>query len=292
MAGAHFLVVFSDLDGTLLDHDSYSFDAARSALERLAGQGVPVILCSSKTRAEIERLRPQLGLHHPFISENGGALFIPDGYFPFALDASRRLPTCQAIEFGTPYHELVNALHEGAETQRIPVKGFSDMSIQEVGQICRLPLLHARLAKLREYDEPFQILDPSPSARSRLLRVLHRRGLRSTRRSRFEHLTGRNDKGVAAAMLRSLYERATGERVTTIGLGDSLSDLALLRAVDIPIIVENHEAQASARLLRKIPTARLTNGEGASGWAEGIGVALADVQVKAMPSWIGATSEV
>ncbi len=292
MLDSPFLVVITDLDGTLLDHDTYACDAARDTLDLLARTGVPVVLCSSKTQAEIAAVQRELGIRHPCISENGGALFIPDNYFPFLPGIVRRVHNGVALEFGSPYSDVVAALQVVASRLRTTVVGFNDMSIEQVAEECHLSLAQARLAKLREYDEPFQILDPSPSARSRLLRVLHRRGLRSTRSSRFEHLTGRNDKGVAAAMLRSLYERATGERVTTIGLGDSLSDLALLRAVDIPIIVENHEAQASARLLRKIPTARLTNGEGASGWAEGIGVALAAVQVKAMPSWIGATSEV
>src|SRR5512146_373029 len=285
MANRRFLVVFSDLDGTLLDHDTYSFQAARAALEELARARVPLVLCSSKTRAEIEQLRPQLALGHPFISENGGALFVPEGYFPFATGGVRRWPACEAIEFGTPYHALVTALREAADTLRIPVVGFSDMSVEEVARLCGLPLLQARLAKLREYDEPFRIIDPSPRTRSRLLRALHRRGLRCTRSSRFEHLTGRTDKGVAVAALRALYERAVEEPVVTIGLGDSLSDLPLLRAVDIPIIVDNQDAGASDRLLRKVPTARLTDKQGPSAWSEAISTALERLQVKAMPSW-------
>jgi mannosyl-3-phosphoglycerate phosphatase len=159
------------------------------------------------------------------------------------------------------------------------------MSVEEVARVCGLPLLQARLAKLREYDEPFRLLDPSPQARSRLLRALHRRGLRCARSSRFEHLTGRTDKGVAVAALRGLYERAVEEPLVTIGLGDSLSDLPLLRAVDIPIIVDNQDAGASDRLLRKVPTARLTDNQGPRGWAEAITGALEMLQVKAMPNW-------
>lgn len=283
MTGPRFLVVFTDLDGTLLDHSTYSFEAARQALERLSEDGVPVVLCSSKTRAEIERLRSQLGLAHPFISENGGALFVPDGYFPFPIEAPRRWPSFQAIEFGRPYHELVSALHSGAESLRIPVIGFSDLTVEDVARLCGLSLLQARLAKFREYDEPFRILDSSPSARSRLLRALHRQGLRCTRSSRFDHLTGQTDKGVAVARLRGLYDRAAGERVVAIGLGDSPSDLPLLRAVDLPIIVQNDEAEASGRLLQKIPTARLTSAHGASGWTEGIDATIAALEIKSLP---------
>ncbi|MCG7852909.1 MAG: HAD hydrolase family protein, partial [Methanosarcinaceae archaeon] len=47
-------VVFTDLDGTLIDHDTYSYKAARPALAALKKQGIPLIFCTSKTRAEIE----------------------------------------------------------------------------------------------------------------------------------------------------------------------------------------------------------------------------------------------
>ena len=66
------LLVFSDLDGTLLDHQSYSFQGAEKALQRLLHHSIPLILTSSKTRAELETLREKLGLHTPFIAENGG----------------------------------------------------------------------------------------------------------------------------------------------------------------------------------------------------------------------------
>jgi HAD superfamily hydrolase (TIGR01484 family) len=75
------LIVFTDLDGTLLD-ESYSFAAAQPALRKTAELDIPLVLCSSKTRREIEHYRKKLGNSHPFISENGGGIFIPEGYFP------------------------------------------------------------------------------------------------------------------------------------------------------------------------------------------------------------------
>ena len=82
MAQPHVIVV-SDLDGTLLDHETYSFDAARPALARLRQADVPLVLCTSKTRAEVESIRRSLDNEHPFIVENGGAVVIPLDYFSF-----------------------------------------------------------------------------------------------------------------------------------------------------------------------------------------------------------------
>ena len=55
-----------DLDGTLLDHHSYSWAAAEPALARVRALQIPLVLVTSKTAAELEVLRRQLDLPHPF----------------------------------------------------------------------------------------------------------------------------------------------------------------------------------------------------------------------------------
>jgi mannosyl-3-phosphoglycerate phosphatase len=70
-----FFVVFSDLDGTLLDHNTYGWQAAQPALNLCKKCHVPIVLVSSKTRAEMELLRGELSVSAPFVSENGGGIF-------------------------------------------------------------------------------------------------------------------------------------------------------------------------------------------------------------------------
>ncbi len=70
-------LIFTDLDGTLLDHDTYGYGDALPALELVKKRNVPLVLCTSKTREETSELRDELGLSHPFITENGGGIFIP-----------------------------------------------------------------------------------------------------------------------------------------------------------------------------------------------------------------------
>ena len=85
IADGHFptmmLLVFTDLDGTLLDHHSYSWAPARPALASLHERGDAVMLVSSKTLAEISTFRRELGLPHPVVAENGAVIDVPDGYF-------------------------------------------------------------------------------------------------------------------------------------------------------------------------------------------------------------------
>ncbi len=278
MVDTPFLVVVTDLDGTLLDHDTYGCEVARGTLDLLADNGVPLVLASSKTQAEIEAVQRDLGIHHPCISENGGALFIPDGYFPFLPSVVRRVHNGVALEFGSPYHDVVAALRVVAERLRTEVVGFNDMSAEEVAAVCGLPLARARLAKLREYDEPFRFVHPAPAARARLRAALQARGFRVTRGARFDHVTGRTDKGLPLAALATLYQRNVGRRALTVGLGDGLNDLALLANVDIPIVVRNPSAAAATgRLLAHLPAARITGKTGPAGWSEAVREVLAAV---------------
>ena len=95
-----FLVVITDLDGTLLDQQTYSYEPSLAAIERLRGQKFPLVLCSSKTAAEILALQRQLQLKEPFICESGGAIFLPRGYFPFPIAALKSQRQMDVIEFG------------------------------------------------------------------------------------------------------------------------------------------------------------------------------------------------
>lgn len=225
------IIVFTDVPSYPPDHHTLSFVAAADALGLLVRAGIPLVLCSSRTRAEIQVLQRDLDIHHPFIVEGGGALIIPVGYFSFPLPGARHTAVCEVIEFSRPYGELVDTLHDMALKLRIDVVGFSDMTVEveEVADDCGLSLLQARLAKLREYGEPFRMDDSSPATRNRLFRALHNAGLRCTRGGRYDYVTGVTDNSASVAMLRSFYKRADG-RVLTVGLGNTQNDVPLLSA--------------------------------------------------------------
>ena len=67
-------VIFTDLDGTVLNHHNYAYEAVLPLLEQLQLRGVPVILNSSKTLSELEVWQRRLHLHTPMIAENGGVI--------------------------------------------------------------------------------------------------------------------------------------------------------------------------------------------------------------------------
>jgi mannosyl-3-phosphoglycerate phosphatase len=251
------LVVFSDLDGTLLDGKDYSFDWARPALRLLAEQGIPLVLCSSKTRAEVAFQRDRLANRDPFIVENGGAVHVPKGYFAFGFDYDRTTADCFVVELGAPYETLVRALGELKRKTGIALRGFSDMTVQEVATYCGVPLGQAAQAKEREYDEPFLI--PQPDA---LAAVTAAAKLTITQGQRFHHLSA-SDKGRAVSVLLDLFKRARPDTLS-VGIGDTLNDLPLLAAVDIPILVQLVDGGYDSRVA--VSRLRYAEGVGPAGW--------------------------
>jgi mannosyl-3-phosphoglycerate phosphatase len=258
-------VVFTDLDGTLLDHDTYSFEDARPALDRLRRKGTPVVFTTSKTRAETEPLRARTGNTHPFITENGGAVFIPLSYFPFEPPGSQRRADYHVIEYGTPYETLISTLAEAARRSGCRVRGFSDLSAAELAEVSGLPPTEAELAKAREYDEPFEILD-EPDKEARLLAEIERLGRRWTRGGRFYHILGDNDKAAAVAALLKLYRRAYGD-VIAIGLGDGMNDVDFLKIVDVPVLIQSRSTE---KMQAAVLNGRVTAAWGPRGWNSAI----------------------
>ncbi len=247
------IAIFTDLDGTLLDAATYSFEPARPALQALAARGIPCILVTSKTAAEVEPLRRQLDNHDPFIVENGGAVFIPHPGGAY-----------DRIECGVRYEQLTGALERASEESGCRVRGFHTMTNAEVAELCGFGEEQARLAKRRLYDEPFVILDPEKA--TDLFAAFERRGLSHTLGGRFHHIFGGNDKGRAVEALLSHYRRAHGQ-VHSIGLGDGPNDAAFLEITDVAVIVRNAAGQPP-RLRRS--GAIVTTHEGPRGWNEAV----------------------
>jgi mannosyl-3-phosphoglycerate phosphatase len=279
-------VVFTDVDGCLLDHHSYSVDAAVEAVDFLVGRGVPLVLCSSKTGSELEHLTQELGIRHPFISENGGALFIPAGYFPFPVPGSQPRLRHHVLRLGAPYSGVTEVLHRVALENGVTVAGFSDMSVEEVARDCGLRPSQVLLARQREHDEPFRVLDPEPAARVRLRRALAGAGLWCTSGGRYDHVVGGTHKGVAVSLLAALYRQAFG-RTVTIGLGDSLNDVPMLREVDIPIVIRNAALgpAMTTRILQQVPTAWAPGREGPAGWRDVLMGLLGPRPTRARGAW-------
>lgn len=188
------------------------------------------MFCTSKTRAEVAPLRDRLGNRDPFVVENGGAVYIPAGYFAGAFDCGRVTDDYSVIELGAPYQGMVAALDRLKRKTGVPLRGFSDMTVDEVASRCNLTPHQARQAKKREWDEPFLILDPDA-----IDTVMASAEFPVTRGGRFFHLAS-SDKGRAVSAVMGLMRRLRGDFVS-VGIGNAPNDIPMLQAVDIPIML-------------------------------------------------------
>jgi mannosyl-3-phosphoglycerate phosphatase len=270
-------IVVTDLDGTLLNHGDYSWAGARIAMDSLERHGVPVIFCTSKTRAEVEQLREATGNRHPFIVENGGAVLLPEAEFRRVLPDMPAHDGLLVRELGTRYPLLVESLRDAAREANCTVKGFAEATVAEVAAWCEFTEGEAVLAMQREYDEPF-LLEAGSAAH--LQAAIEARGLRWTRGGRFWHILGENDKGAAVRVLREVYARF-GHPVQVAALGDSPNDLPLLEEAEFPIVMPSPRLE---EMRARLPQARVAPAAGSLGWGRAV--------LDALPAWLANAGEI
>jgi mannosyl-3-phosphoglycerate phosphatase len=247
------VVAFVDIDVSPLPPADGRGALARM-LELLARERITLIFCSRRTRAQVESTRQGFGIFHPFITESGGAVFLPERYFGSHVENTRSVGGYEAFEFATHYDVVVEALRRAADRLGIGVLGFSDMSVEQVARECGLSLLEARLAKLREYGEPFRLLAANPVAERRLFRLLESTGVNCRRVGEFHVATSAAGPQSAIALLTTLYRVAFGSVLTAAAAeGSGTSDL--LPHVDAafdPIVLNQDDPRAGLAWLERI----------------------------------------
>ena len=262
------ILVFTDLDGTLLAHDSYSWEGARPALEELTRQGIPLVFCTSKTRAEVQSLRKATGNSDPFIVENGGIVGIPAG-----RSRREKLPSKKqdrTLMLGRPYREVVAALRELAYQVGVDVRGFHQMTDQEVAQRTGLSLKEAQRARQRETGEPFLFANASPREIRVFSRMAHESGFTVQRGGRFWHISGNCDKGLALSTVISYYRAVWRSPIRTIALGDSGNDLPMLQVVDQPILMPKPDGSFDKEITTALPRVLRSAEQGPEGWTKAV----------------------
>lgn len=236
------------MDGTLLDFDSYSHKGAENALKEIQKQRIPLVFCSSKTRLEQSFYQTKLGVEHPFIVENGGAVFIRNGHLNQAFAAA-----CQIVEIGVPYKEIREKLI--AIRNSFGFIGYGDMTVDEVSELTGLDFEASKRAMARDYSETIHFTDSAEQLR-RFEEILTAEGLRCSHGGRFLTVTSENnDKGKAVKILRNFYQKVFGA-IKTVGIGDAMNDLPLLAEVDLPILFTGSEPKLqdlNLPNLRKVP---------------------------------------
>lgn len=266
------LLIYTDLDGSLLDHHSYSYAAAKPTLAGLEQQAVPIIPTTSKTYEELLPLRAELGNQHPFIVENGAAIYIPKGYFQTEPPKHLLASSYEKGEFecyvfsksrGT-WQSLLEHLSRFFPDEFIT---FTQLGTSGIKTSTGLSSIDAERANSREFSEPL-IWKSTEQRKNAFIAMLIESGANVLQGGRFLNVTGNCDKGQALKWLSEYYKKdQNNDQLITIAAGDSHNDVAMLEAAEKAIIIRSPVAPSPQ--IRN-PNQYQTQATGPEGWSEGV----------------------
>ncbi|QDC11672.1 HAD-IIB family hydrolase [Oceanicola sp. D3] len=247
----HRLIVFSDLDGTLLDHETYSFSAAQSALQALKRKNVALVLASSKTSHEMQSLAQDLPPDVPALIVENGAGVVWRGQD--AAPSTRHAALMEAL------NALPPALRNGFE-------GFTDWGPEGVARETGLPPEQAALAAQREYSEP-GLWRGDAAQREAFVAALAEAGITARQGGRYLTLSFGADK---ADRMREVVDKIAPQ-ATVMALGDAPNDIGMLEAADTGIIIANPHGPGIDTLPGESSgKIRRTTVSGPTGWNEAV----------------------
>ncbi|MEA5464715.1 HAD-IIB family hydrolase [Leptothoe sp. PORK10 BA2] len=236
------MIIFTDLDGTLLNGETYDYAVTVPIIQQLKSLNIPVVPVTSKTRAEVTTLRQDLGLTAPFITENGSGIFVEVNHNPFHEAPGEQDGDYYVVDLGCPYVQARAGLRVIANELQHSLLGFGDMTIKRLQNYTGLSAKDAQEAKAREFSEPF--ITPKTVPPEQMIEAVESLGFKVVVGDRFSHLIGPEaGKGNAVKRLVALYQSLlpAGETITTVGLGNSPNDLDMLENVDYSIVLPGPE---------------------------------------------------
>ena len=213
--------IVSDVDGTLMDH-FYDLTPAKETINWLQRLGVPVILCTSKTKSEVKIIRDDLNLKDPYIVENGGAIY---GEYTDGKEWE--------IILGKSYSILEKILNSLSENINFKLRPLNTLTDDEATDLTGLEGESLNLMRDRHWSMPF--LNPPQNFDEDLKRLCEIYAVDIFRGNRMSHLLSKNsNKGIA---IKTLLNKDKNLNIQIIGLGDSPNDLPLLMNSNYKIII-------------------------------------------------------
>lgn len=257
-------IIFTDLDGTLLDFDTYSYESAEEVLSYIRRQNIPLVAVTSKTAAEVQHFVKAIDIRHPFVVENGCGILFPENY-PGEYPKTQLADGYYIVSCENPGLKPLEVLDLIISKTGIPLQSFSRMTPEDIVSLTGLSKEEAQRAQKRHFTEPF-ILPKRKSDLKKMIIHSHSFNYRIVVGGRFAHLIPKDSgKGKAVKFLIRFYRRLfPGTPIVSVGLGDSTNDYDFLSVTDISVLIHNQGRRQISAPKEWIRSKRL----GVKGWAE------------------------
>ncbi len=261
-------LIFTDMDGTLLDHFSYSHSDVDELLSQLESNDIPVIANTSKTFSEMLILQKELNNKHPFIIENGAAVVIPNDYFaekPAGMIQQGDFWVKPFVQKRSYWQAIIGQLrtrYYGC------FKTFSQLGPEQISEFTGLDIDSAYRSSQRLFGEPIIWL-ADEELKHHFLDELNALGANVLIGGRFIHVSGRTDKGIAMQWLCEQYQTAfKNKKIKSLAVGDSQNDVAMLAQADVAVLIRSPSHDLP--VLKRTKNCYISDLEGPKGWANTI----------------------
>jgi predicted mannosyl-3-phosphoglycerate phosphatase (HAD superfamily) len=265
-------ILFTSVDDLLSHASGKTWESAGDCLQEVSRRRVPLILCTRGTRAELDSTRRKLGHSHPFLTESGRGLFIPDGYFNLRLEGADRCGRNFCVPFAKPTAEAATALAEIAEECGASVVGLSQMSVREISNNCGLTARDAELYRQREFGELFFFAGETEATTKQFSEMAREKGWQAVSGSPFWELCAplKHHGDDAVHYLMNVFRKTLRGRQRSVGIGSKEDDLYYLSAMDAAVILPRRAAEFDSGLLARLPKAHQAELGGIDGWCHTI----------------------
>ncbi len=237
------IIIFTDLDGSLLDHNNYSFQQAVPLLQKLKQNDIPLIINSSKTELEIIKLHEQLQLDTPCIIENGAAVIFSaaaaDKYLSINTNKLMRIEDNYIKTFASKRSFIIKTANQLKQKYHFKYTGFDDLTLQQLSDLTLLNLEDAYAAKQRSFSEPVVWQDDQQQLKI-FKKKLASHNIETQAGGRFIHLGSHCSKGQAMQWLLNHWKFTPNVNKIVIAIGDSMNDISMLNEADYALVVKNN----------------------------------------------------